>query len=131
MPETFDETDVRRGIVVRGERSDTAASIGIEETLPEEGESAIRYTDITVARSPDDVAGLTKLEVDRYITDDVGELHGAASRHKTFTPGASDNDLSLFRVMRCTDLALQTVEGVRTLEYLSRPSLEHDYSQTL
>lgn len=131
LPETFDEADNMKALRVTGTTSEQIASIGIEEVLPDEGDSAIRCTNITVTRSLTGEHALTDLRVDRYITDDIAELHGIESPREVFEPAASDNDLSLFRVMRCVSLAVHTVEGAKTLAYLQEPLPTRDFSQTL
>ncbi len=114
LPEEFDEKGKLGRLRVHGETSDEHAVIKIEEDLPREDDGARQLTDISLMRSTIDSEVLLALNVDRYIVDDVGELYGVTSPHQTFSLGAGDNTLSLYKVMRSVGLASRTVEGALT-----------------
>lgn len=129
LPEEFDEKGSLGRSRVYGKATDSHATIKIEEDLSEGSDAVTRFTGITLDRSEDEPSLLTNLTADSYITDEVAELHGISGRHEVFALGDTSSDLSMYRVMRYMSLAVHTVEGAKTLEYLSRPDPERIYPQ--
>jgi hypothetical protein len=121
LPEEFPgkPSKGRGGILrVNGKRSGDELEINLNEDVGESSDDVVRFTDITIVRSPVDRSRLVDLSARRYETDEVGDRMGLTPHCETYILGAKDNSISLFSVMRAVTLAAQTVEWSGTLEYL-------------
>ena len=118
LPEEFDETGKNGSVHAHGTRSETEASITLAERVGSEGDTAVNYTDVTVAYSVG-AAAIHSLSAERYVTDDEGDLMGIEPSRRRFVFGASDNDISLYSVMRTITHAQHTVEWAQALRELA------------
>lgn len=118
LPDEFDEKGKSSKLHVHG-TAGQETYIKIDENVTEYGDEAMRYTAIGLTRSDEDERVLTGLDATTYVTDEVGDLTGKHVGPDVFVLGASDNTLSLFRVMRMVTQATNVVEWANTLDYLA------------
>jgi len=123
LPQQFDQRNMFAGAHVWGTTEGPQTSIKIEEEVPEEGEGAIRLTDVGLLRSTINPKLLLSLGARRYVTDDIGDIMGLEPAGQTFNLGAEENTLSMFRVMCAVSLAASMVQYAFNAEYYSRPEV--------
>lgn len=128
LPQGHFSAHARNGSVeVRGRRSTFHTVIGLKQLISEQDEDPVsRVVNIEIDRDQGNPSVVTGLKADSYEIDDYAEFHGIRPTHHEFSLVNGESELSAWRVMQSTAMAVRAVrqEQMRSLKI---PNLHINY----